>query len=180
MQFIYASITACATDIIYIICNSSKEELNYIYHSCWKMSNAGASHFKIIGECLGPDHNRSVWCRRAIERLKHLGVACKSLTIPQSCYPLPVQSICIQTDIVAVRDPILQGLASCDGVVIRQLETDAEYDFSRGTQLRVQVMQAYRHDYQLPDKDWLPQSKELLSVMKERLSHVWMLANPLG
>ena len=80
--------------------------------------------------------------------------------------------MCIQTDAVVANDPTLQRLAACDGIVARQLEIDAEYDYSRRTQLQVRVMQAYRHDFQLPDKDWLPQSKELLSVMKQRLSHV--------
>ena len=50
---------------------------------------------------------------------------------------------------------------------------DVAYDTVRRVQPpQVQVMQAYKHDFELPDKDWLPQSEELLSVMKERLSHV--------
>ena len=65
------------------------------------------------------------------------------------------------------------------GVVVQQRGLDVAYDIVRDVQPpQVQVMQAYSHDFNLPDKDWLPQSKELVSVMKERLSHVWLIFMP--
>ena len=121
--------------------------------------------------------NLLVWRRQLLERLKHLGLVCKSLTIPPACYPIPVQSLCIQTNAAAANHTILkQELAACDGMVVRQLNVDAEYK-SKRVQHQITVMQAYRHDYKLPDKDWLSQSKELLSIMKARLTPIWFLAD---
>ena len=109
-----------------------------------------------------------VCCRQSIMHLKHIGIVCKNLTIPQTCLPFPVKSLCFQTD---------EELAAPDGMVVRQLYVDAGYDSFRREQTQKQVWQAYRHDFELPDKDWLPKSKELLSVMRQRLSHVWMLTH---
>ena len=116
-----------------------------------------------------------IQCRDCIKQLKHLGVVCKRLHIPSSCCPLPVRSFCFHTEAVENGDPILLSLAACDGAVIKHPWIEPEADFSRRRLPAFQVMQAYRHDFHLPTKDWTPVSEELNTVMKSRLSHVWGL-----
>ena len=111
--------------------------------------------------------------RECIKQLKHLGVVCKTLHIADSGCPWPVRSFCFHTEAVRSDDPILMSLAACDGAMTRQPWIEPEADFSRRRLPAYQGMQAYRHDFDLPRKDWTPVSEELTTVMKERLSHVW-------
>ena len=118
------------------------------------------------------DDQSRIWCRGYFEHLKHLGIVCKSLTIPDSCYPFPVRSFCFHTEEVESDDPILSCLAACDGAVVEQPWPDVDKD--RGDISR-RVMQAYRHDHGLPYRQWMPLSEELKNVMNKRLQHVWRI-----
>ena len=125
-----------------------------------------------LGNILNWDDQKFIWCRECMKRLRHLGIVCKALDIQESCRPLPVKSFCFQTEKLDSDTSTISSLAGCNGAVVKEPWIYDKDISSRPKPPAHQVMQAYRHDRDLPYKDWMPISEELKSIMKIRLQHV--------